>query len=454
MKYIYFLFFALLTFCINPCVVFSQPSFPGAEGFGANSIGGRGGRIIEVTNLNDNGAGSLRAAVETAGPRIVVFRVSGIITLESSLTISNPYITIAGQTAPGDGICLKNYSIRVFSTHDVIIRYICSRFGDITGNADDAGGVTGQSEENYSWNVIIDHCSFSWSVDETFSISIFNKDVTLQWCFITESLNDSKHHKDPHGFGSILGGWMDGGVSVHHNLYAHHNSRNPKVAGSKVDLNKGILIDFKNNVVYDYGACPGYTTLQKSRCNFVANYYKYGPSTTDRSKGQIFRFYDPGPKFYLTKNYIWDYPSETADNTKAVEYGKTTEKDVLMDVPFSVPSVATDIPESAYEKVLAYGGCSLPARDAVDKRIVNDVKNGTGRIINSQNEVGGWPELKTTKHPKDTDHDGMPDNWEIDKGLNPNDNSDAGNKNLSSEGYTNIEVYINGLADNTKHRNK
>ena len=214
----------------------SVPAFPGAEGYGAMTRGGRGGKVILVTNLNDSGPGSLREACETEGPRIVVFRVSGTITLERALRISNPYITIAGQTAPGDGICLKRYPLLI-NASEVIIRYIRVRLGDETD--DDADAISGR----YNKNIIIDHVSASWSVDETVSI-YYCENVTIQWCLISESMYDAGHVKGAHGYGGI---WGSNRSTYHHNLLAHHSSRNPRFA-SGCGYN-----DYRNNVVYNWG---------------------------------------------------------------------------------------------------------------------------------------------------------------------------------------------------------
>lgn len=216
------------------------PAFPGAEGFGAKASGGRGGRVIAVTNLDDSGPGSLREAIDARGPRIVVFRVSGTIPLKSSLRLRNGDITIAGQTAPGDGICLKDYSLDLSGANNVIIRYLRVRPGDSSGKGLDAlGGRSGE-------NIIIDHCTMSWSIDETVSIYGGARNVTVQWCLMSESLYQSVHAKGHHGFGGIWGGQN---ASWHHNLLAHHSSRNPRIPGKNDDQ----LIDLRNNVIYNWG---------------------------------------------------------------------------------------------------------------------------------------------------------------------------------------------------------
>jgi len=258
-----------------------QPAFPGAEGAGSGAIGGRGGNVYEVTNLNDSGPGSLRHTVNAKGPRTVVFRISGNIELQSPLQITNPYITIAGQTAPGGGICLKNYPLKIKADH-VIVRYIRCRPGDnMAKEVDSLSASAGH-------NIIIDHCSASWAVDETLSISTSGQlgNVTVQWCLITESLNCSIHAKGCHGYGSLIrGGWANA-YSFHHNLYAHHRGRSPRPGNynSHTIDPKGLTFDFRNNVVYNWrGTYPGYNadTNSITKMNFINNYYKQGPNSTD-----------------------------------------------------------------------------------------------------------------------------------------------------------------------------
>ena len=290
----------------------SIPAFPGAEGYGAITRGGRGGKVIAVTNLNDSGPGSLRAACEAEGPRIVVFKVSGTITLESTLRISKPYITIAGQTAPGDGICIKEYPLLI-NASEVIIRYIRARLGDETDNDSDA------IEGRYQKNIILDHVSASWSVDET--VSIYHcENVTIQWCLISESMYFAGHAKGTHGFGGI---WGSNRSTYHHNLLAHHSSRNPRFA-SGCGYN-----DFRNNVIYNWGynsayggekEQPGNEKLNFTVVNMVANYYKPGPAT--RPGNVTYRIINPSSrnkaddfgKWYVAENIVHGNPAVTADN--------------------------------------------------------------------------------------------------------------------------------------------
>ncbi len=418
------------------------PAFPTAEGFGKYAMGGRGGRVIEVTNLNDSGPGSFRAACEAEGPRTVVFRVSGTIALESKLEFQNPYITIAGQTAPGDGICIKNYQVE-FETDHVIIRYMRFRPGDERGVEQD--GFSGNGD-----HVIIDHCSVSWGVDETLSINKASN-LTVQWCLVSESLMKSVHKKGDHGYGGLWGG---PGGSYHHNALVHHSSRNPRASGNK----ESGLLDYRNNVVYNWGFNSAYGGELWPR-NWVNNYYKPGPATRDSVKRRIFLQKDPRGKMYLTGTYMDGYPDVTADNWgKGVDYaedGEATEASLRVDTEFIVAPVKTDSAEEAYERVLAGVGASL-VRDSVDLRLIEEIRTGTAKfgktfegvgngIIDSQKDVGGWPELKSTAPPEDGDHDGMPDAWEKDKGLNPADAVD-GPLDRDNDGYTNLEEYLSFLA--------
>jgi pectate lyase len=419
-----------------------QLAFPGAEGAGCHSIGGRGGTIYEVTNLNDSGAGSLRAAVEAGGPRIVVFRISGTIELQSTLRISNPFITIAGQTAPGAGICLKNYGLRISADH-VIVRYIRCRPGDNRGE-----GVDGLSVSS-GRDIIIDHCSASWAVDETLSVSTSGRlgNVTVQWCLITESLNCSVHSKGCHGYGSLVRGGWGNVYSFHHNLYAHHKGRSPR-PGNYNDHSTdpdGLVFDFRNNVVYNWGGSyAGYNadTDSLTKMNFANNYYKAGPDSTDN---YAFKEKCTAARAYFSGNYM--NAACPGDPWSLVNFDGFTEAQknaYKQSSPIAVPTVQTDDAMTAYERVLADAGATFPQRDAVDVRVINHVTNGTGAIIDDEDQVGGWPQLESATPPADTDHDGMPDNWELAKGFNPNDPADGpGDRN--GDGYTNVEEYLNGL---------
>ena len=407
------------------------PSFPGAEGAGARATGGRGGTVYEVTNLNDAGAGSLRDAV-SEGNRIVIFRVSGTIELKSRLTIAKPNITIAGQTAPGDGICLRDCDLYI-STNNVIVRYLRVRLGDASRRQSDSITVWRGSS-----NVILDHCSATWSVDESLSLGGDVGDVTVQWCLIGEALRQSVHVKGRHCFGSLMR--ASGKVSLHHNLWVHNDSRNPRL-GDTYGKMPSPTFDVRNNVMYDYGGTCSGSTQGVFNANYVGNYIKAGPSSTAKTPISV-----GGPSsmyFYINSN-VWEgHDDYTADNNKFFNQTTFDGREQVHIVPnaFVIPPVKTTSAKDAYTAVLASVGASLPTRDAVDSRIIGQVKEVKGQMINSQNDVGGWPELKSTPAPLDTDHDGMPDSWERKHHLNPKKADGA--LDSDKDGYTNIEEYLN-----------
>lgn len=412
------------------------PAFPGAEGFGASTPGGRGGKVLIVTNLNDSGPGSFRAACEASGPRIIVFEVSGIIPLKSELRIKEPYATIAGQTAPGDGICLRDYPLRI-ETHDVILRFIRSRLGTASGQALDALTVADGGE-----NAIIDHCSASWAVDENLSPSGRIRNITVQWCISSEGLMHSIHPKGVHSYGSLTRGI--GGITLHHNLWAHNNGRNPMI-GDDYHRKPYPVFDVRNNVTYDYGyQCLG-TVSDFLSANYVANYIKPGPSTNPDKK-PISISYDADAKMYIAGNYIEGRPDLTGNNLQMfnITERKGRKLVTIADGPFEVPPVTATSAKEAFGAVLEGAGCTRPVRDAVDRRVVADVRKGAGRIIDSPGEVGGWPAYRSKKPLVDTDRDGIPDDWERAHGLNPRDPTDAAARH--SSGYANLERYLNELA--------
>lgn len=470
-------------------VLVDPPAFPGAEGFGKSATGGRGGQVIYVTNLNNSGTGSLRAAVQASGARIVVFKVSGIITLTSDLKITNGNITIAGQSAPGDGICLKNYSVSV-DADNVIIRFMRFRMGDEAQHEGDALGG------RFRNNVIIDHCSMSWSTDEC--VSFYNNDnTTVQWCVISESLRNSVHGKGAHGYGGIWGGKN---ASFHHNLLAHHDSRNARLgeyAGSSYALTD--LVDIRNNVIYNWGHNSAYGG-EAMNVNFINNYYKPGPATIanngstkqgrimsiDKNKVKGTQVYDMWGKFYIDGNYVdgntnstndnWTYGvynqfhgsytsysgtcKDSNGNTIPCEYtipiSNADKIAMKLNTPLDVENnVTTHSATEAYNKVLLYGGASL-VRDVIDTRLVTETENGTytyagsngstNGIIDTQSDVGGWPTYNSTTALLDTDNDGMPDAWEDTNGLDKNNTSDGASTSLDG-GYTNVEVYLNSLVE-------
>ena len=411
------------------------PAFPGAEGFGAHATGGRGGRVIEVTNLNDHGPGSLREATEARRPRLVVFRVSGTIPLESTLRIRS-HVTIAGQTAPGDGICLKNYGADLSGSVNVVIRFLRFRPGDTQGVELDALGGRGGRD------IIIDHCSASWSVDECVSF-YDNENITVQWCLISESLYHSVHDKGNHGYGGIWGG---ANGTFHHNLLAHHSSRNPRVGSLQQS------VDLRNNVIYNWGFNSLYGG-EESTVNVVGCYYQPGPATRANVRNRILDGASEGGRWYIADNFVAGDPDVTADNWAGGVHRPWAGPDVMRaDVPFPVAPVRTHTAQEAYRLVVARVGAVLPKRDALDARVIYEVCAGLTRysgawgrglgIIDSQETVGGWPELHSEDAPADSDHDGMPDEWEALHGLDlqyPYDGRD----DTDNDGYTNVEEYLN-----------
>lgn len=427
---------AALLALIQGIVHAALPSFPGAEGFGATTPGGRGGRVILVTNLEDAGPGSLRAACEAEGPRIVVFRVGGVIELQSDIRVTNPYLTIAGQTAPGGGICLKSYSLYIRDTHDVVVRHLRVRPGDVSGKAVDAITVY------LSQRVVLDHCSTSWAIDEVLSATM-SQDVTVQWCMITESLHDSVHPKGPHGMGSLFAYNGEGGISVHHCVYAHHNARSPRPGGMK-DM-PGFTLDFRNNVIYNWGNWCGYNDTLPQKITYVGNHLRPGPSTAEKVLRTAFLIDGVANSFYAADNIMDGYPEATADNWLMMRFSKNVTREAVdAGAPHPAPPI-TMTPTRDLLAVLVEGcGATLPRRDAVDARVLDEICSGRGRIINSQTEVGGWPDYAAGEAPPDADEDGMPDPWETARGLNPNDPADA-SEDADGDGYTNIEAYINGL---------
>ena len=464
-------------FIILLCAVFAQaqttPAFPGAEGFARyTTTGGRGGDVYHVTNLNDSGSGSLREGLKK-GNRTIVFDVAGTIELKSDLVVNNGDLTIAGQTAPGDGICLRNYCFHI-KTDNVIVRYIRSRLGDDSGAETDAAWARNQKD------IIVDHCSFSWSVDETASFYGV-ENFTMQWCYITESLAASTHVKGAHGYGGLWGGNK---ASYHHNLLAHHYSRTPRLVGND-EFPEKCLIDMRNNVIYNWGPVLGCYGGGGGSYNFVNNYYKPGPATNEKPAiaGRITQagvddtffehgvFYLSGNRFDYTSPYLGSKAQQNAkasdeDNYEglhivASEYAE--KDDYIADREFVVRPTTTHTAEIAYEKVLRYGGCCL-RRDAIDERVANDVRTGgysyvsgdkgsngsTGGLIDAPEDVGGYVEYTATelemRNKLDSDGDGIPDYWETQYGLNKDYAADGNLKTVDENGeYTNLEMYLNSL---------
>lgn len=407
-------------------------AFPGAMGFGATAEGGRGGRVIRVTNLADSGRGSLRAAVEARGRRTVVFRVAGTITLESRLTIDNPYISILGQTAPGQGVTLR-ISQRVdtqamkVETHDVVIRYLRFRPGPDAGNGEDALTI----EETSAHDVIVDHCSLSWAVDEVLSTYTGAHRVTVQNSIIAEALSNANHDEGEHSKGMLAGGAGTSSVSILRNLFVSNVDRSPQVSGLSV-------ADVRNNVVYNYGdgSGNGVTLVSSSKgqpaVNWVGNFYKPGPdSDPDRAEFATYDGDGATHRFYASGNLRWTPTGVRAARIDEEAVGRQA-------APFGVPRTATLTAHQAYEHVLRTAGASR-ARDTVDERLVRQVRDGTGSIIDHPWEVGGWPVLGTGVLYPDPDRDGMATAWEARHGTNPRRSDPAGD--VDGDGWTNIEEF-------------
>lgn len=416
-------------------------AFPGAEGFGRFAAGGRGGAVFHVTNLDDSGPGSLRAAVEAKGARTVVFDVGGTIVLATPLKISRPNITLAGQTAPGDGITLRGQPL-VIAADDVVVRYIRVRLGDETKVQDDAVSIT------RGRRIIIDHVSASWSVDEALSAgSRYSPpeggiyDLTVQWSLIAESLNVSVHDKGKHGYGSLIRGGYGARFSWHHNLWADHQARMPRPGNynsAAIDP-QGPRFEFRNNVFYNWGAGrSGYNADTDSLAgyDFIANWYQAGP---DSEGALAFCEENPLARAYFAGNAM--NGALPADPWSLV--GCTPGAGFRSPAPLADSGIVTDTAAKAYERVLAGAGASR-VRDAVDLRILAGVRDHTGRLINTQADVGGWPELKGGRAWVDGDGDGMPDDWERANGFDAKDGSD-GAKDRDGDGRTNLEDWLNSL---------
>lgn len=459
----------------------AQPlAFPGAMGGGKYTTGGRGGQVYEVTNLNDSGTGSLRDAVSQAN-RTIVFRISGVIQLKSRLVLRQPNITIAGQTAPGQGICIANYATNI-STNNVIIRYIRFRHGDAQASEDDALNCFSGAYRN----IVIDHCSMSWSVDETTSFYDVQH-VTLQWNIISESLYKSIHAKGNHGYAGIFGGRNS---SYLFNLIAHHTSRTPRFNGTRYKSQTfGDSLEFCNNVIYNWGSTNSVYGGEGGKYNMINNYYKPGPATpgnlttssASNKRNRILNysnFYLEGTDtiwggdFYIQGNYVHGYPDVSADNwTKGVQRSSNYAaadrliREARQANPYRISDYVPIAATSAYDSVVRYAGAILPERDPIDKRIIQELVDGKATyegatyksvtstgvthpsgIIDKPSDVGGFPTYTSKTPPLDSDKDGMPDDWELARGLNPNNANDRNNTN--AEGYTMLEVYLNSLQAN------
>lgn len=469
-------------------------AFPGAEGFGMYTTGGRGGKVFHVTSLKDDGKeGTLRWAVNQKGARTIVFDVSGTIFLKEHLRVEEPNLTIAGQTAPGDGICVADMPFSI-NTSNVIVRYMRFRLGNDQVDRHEGDGLGGSKAES----IIVDHCSVSWSVDECLSI-YGNRNSTVQWCIVDQSLVNAGHKKGAHGYG---GNWGGSGASYHHNLIAHCVSRVPRLGPSPV-TQEDERMDLRNNVFYNWAGsgCYGGEAMD---VNIINNYYKPGPATDKAPENVRIRIAKPNIRttkychrevmpdgsvkgnvwnkmwhvwghFYLSGNVNADYPDVAKDNWNAPflyqiinkendgTFTDVTRDTICLKEPIFVPYTTTQTAEEAYRLVLKNAGASLH-RDSHDEMIVNDVRNRKAsysgstlpghidspydnRPADAPDDWTPWPVLKSAKALKDSDGDGMPDAWEKQHGLNPKDAVD-GSQMILDKQYTNLEMYINSLITN------
>lgn len=423
-----------------------QIAFPGAEGFGRFAQGGRGGDVYHVTNLNDDGPGSLRTGIQSAaGPRTIVFEVSGTIELKTPIAVEKSYLTIAGQSAPGDGICVKDQTFRIKKASHIILRYVRFRLGD--ENKPRPSGPDCLNTDDVD-HVILDHITATWGIDGNHDLRR-GGNFTLQWSIYAEALNDSLHDKGTH---AMLASFRDltASISIHHNLLASSRERHPTLGGSprtKADA----IIDFRNNVIYNPS---GATNLGNCRINVINNVFQPGPNSSPGALPIATKTENIGAlKVFLSGNTFTGNPTLTADNDRAIDvtrwtngnYLTVTLASILAGQEFDVGDARpkTDTAAVAYEQVLQQAGASR-RRDAADKRLVEGVRQSTHRMINSQREVGGWPALKSDAAPPDQDRDGMADAWEQAHGLNPS-LADDRNADRDGDGYTNLEEYLNGL---------
>ena len=485
----------LLCLCMAATGIAAQektPAFPGAEGFGRYVTGGRGGEVYHVTSLADDGSeGTLRWALGKSGAKTIVFDVSGTIHLQSALNITIGNVTIAGQTAPGDGICVADYPMAI-KTNNVIVRYMRSRLGNnnvLINGADGWDAFGGFDQQDW----MIDHCSVSWSIDECLSV-LGNKNTTVQWCLVAQSLVNSGHSKGAHGYG---GNWGGSGASFHHNLLAHHGSRTPRL-GPRPTTQLDERMDMRNNVIYNFGGngCYGGEGMN---VNIVNNYYKPGPGTPNDKKGyriagigirtnsyvETYPAYAPAlhlwGKYYVAGNYNSKYSDVNNDNwTYGIinqvdanscdgTFTAETKDSIKLSEPIGFLLTTTHSAEDAYERVLDFAGACLN-RDSFDALMVSDTRNGTATytgeglskgFVNSQDDNkpadaddswSAWPILNSKDAPKDTDGDGMPDEWELANALDATDPNDG--KTIGADGYSNLENYLNSLvADITEAQN-
>jgi pectate lyase len=426
-------------------------AFPGAEGYGRFAKGGRGGDVYHVTNLNDSGPGSLRDGIESAkGPRTIVFEVSGTIELKSRVRIMNKGLTIAGQTAPGDGITIKDHNVSFSKASDIIVRYIRVRLGD--KNKPRPSGPDAVSVDDCV-NVIFDHVSISWGIDGNQDTGNC-KNYTFQWSILSEGLHNSTHHKGPHGMcGSFRK--TESNMTIHHSIFSSSRDRHPSLSGNQDEPNW--IVDFRNNLIYNWSS-GGTANVGDAQLNLINNIFRPGPETGTTLPIAMKCHTAYAAHGYMSGNVFDERPELTANNYDAVDMKRWAEKyrylgslehwkvDEIFDTGSNAPT--THSAEEARSLVLAYAGASL-VRDTVDKRLINDIKNRKGKLLDSQDEVGGWPVLKSKPAPKDADRDGMADAWEMANNLDPKNPADR-NADADNDGYTNLEKYLDSLCPKLK----
>jgi len=431
------------------------PVFPGAAGYGTTTPAGRGGRVVEVTSLADDGPGTLRSALAETGPRTVVFRVGGAITAQTILELHEPFVTVAGQTAPGGGVMVNGAGLAIFA-HDVLIQHLRFRPGAISPiDPEDNDAVTVLGYTGAGYNVVIDHVSMSWSEDEDFSTYAGAHDVTLSWSMVTEPLRLSRHQKGNHSAGVLF---TDGArcASLHHTLMAHAGFRNPILQG----LGR---FDVVENVIYDWGdlATEVRDLGAVNQVNLVGNVYRPGPSSAtdwrqvnvavahpvnELIKAEALYATASRPQLFALDNFGPSRTDPASDEWSIASWSYGTvdlPPEYRVAAPFPTPPVPR-VAGPVMDAVLAGAGATRPARDAVDARIVQEAQTGGGRIIDHVEEVGGFPIIAGGTAPPDADHDGMPDAWESGRGLNPNDPAD-GPADPDGDGYTNLEDYLHSL---------
>ena len=429
-------------------------AFPGAEGFGRFAKGGRGGDVYHVTNLNDSGPGSLREAIRTKQadrPRTVVFDVGGTIQLRKELRIDSVAgLTLAGQTAPGGGVTVRDHGVSFRKCSDIIVRYMRFRLGDETRTSSDV--LNFGPEAGTCRNIILDHVTATWGIDAIMDVYAADR-FTMQWCLFGEALHDSTHDEGkPH---AMLMSFrkITGSVSIHHNLFFSSRDRHPSLGGSFSPWGEATAVfDFRNNTIYNWeGAC----NLSTGRFSIIGNYWRPGPNSKPWAKDfpiQPKAVTDDVTTGFFSGNVFENQSDWTANNYDAFKWGvrskeypgRVTRERFIQPsdvVPF-VDRPATQPAEQASSLVLAHAGASQP-RDAADERVIAEIKARTHRRIDSQKDVGGWPKLPTGSAPKDTDQDGMPDTWEHSHQLDPRNPND-GNA-IQSTGFTNLETYLNSL---------